>query len=35
MTWCGVLALSTVPLLGHHSAVAEYDLEKPVKVTAL
>ena len=27
-----VLALGRVPALAHHSAVAEYDLEKPVKV---
>lgn len=30
--WFGVLAVSAVPLLAHHSAVAEYDMEKPVKV---
>jgi DNA/RNA endonuclease YhcR with UshA esterase domain len=28
----GVLAVTAVPALAHHSAVAEYDLEKPVKV---
>jgi DNA/RNA endonuclease YhcR with UshA esterase domain len=32
IAWLGVLALTAVPVLAHHSAVAEYDLEKPVKV---
>ena len=27
-----MLAVTAVPVLAHHSAVAEYDLEKPVKV---
>ena len=30
--WVGVLAVSAVPLLAHHSAVAEYDMDKPVRV---
>ena len=32
LAWLGVLAVTAVPVLAHHSAVAEYDLEKPVKV---
>ena len=32
MTWLGVLAITAVPVLAHHSAVAEYDLDKPVKL---
>ena len=32
IAWLGVLAVTAVPVLAHHSAVAEYDLEKPVKV---
>ena len=32
IAWVGVLAVTAVPVLAHHSAVAEYDLEKPVKV---
>ena len=32
IAWLGVLAVTAVPALAHHSAVAEYDLEKPVKV---
>ena len=32
MAWLGVLALAAIPVLAHHSAVAEYDLDKPVKV---
>jgi len=32
IAWLGVLALTAVPVVAHHSAVAEYDLEKPVKV---
>ena len=32
MAWLGVLAVTAVPVLAHHSAVAEYDLDKPVKV---
>ena len=33
IAWLGVLVVTGVPLLAHHSAVAEYDLEKPVKVS--
>ena len=33
IAWLGVLALGIAPALAHHSAIAEYDLEKPVKVT--
>jgi hypothetical protein len=33
IAWLGVLALSAVPALAHHSAIAEYDLDKPVKVS--
>ncbi len=32
IAWLGVLAVAAVPVLAHHSAVAEYDLDKPVKV---
>jgi DNA/RNA endonuclease YhcR with UshA esterase domain len=32
IAWLGVLAVTAGPVLAHHSAVAEYDLEKPVKV---
>ncbi len=32
IAWLSVLAVTAVPMLAHHSAVAEYDLEKPVKV---
>ena len=32
IAWLGVLAVTAIPVLAHHSAVAEYDLEKPVKV---
>jgi DNA/RNA endonuclease YhcR with UshA esterase domain len=32
IAWLVVLAVTAVPVLAHHSAVAEYDLEKPVKV---
>lgn len=32
IAWLGVLAVTAIPALAHHSAVAEYDLEKPVKV---
>ena len=32
MAWLGVFVVATVPALAHHSAVAEYDLDKPVKV---
>jgi DNA/RNA endonuclease YhcR with UshA esterase domain len=32
MAWLGVWLLVAMPVLAHHSAVAEYDLEKPVKV---
>ena len=32
IAWLGVLAVTAVPVLAHHSAVAEYDLEKQVKV---
>ena len=32
IAWLGVLAVTAVPVLAHHSAVAEYDLDKPVKV---
>jgi len=32
IAWLSVLAVTAVPVLAHHSAVAEYDLEKPVKV---
>ena len=32
LAWLGVLAVTAVPVLAHHSAVAEYDLDKPVKV---
>jgi hypothetical protein len=32
--WLGICLFGTVaPALAHHSAIAEYDLEKPVKVT--
>ena len=31
IAWLGVLALGVAPALAHHSAVAEYDLDKPVK----
>ena len=31
IAWLGVLALGIAPALAHHSAIAEYDLEKPVK----
>jgi hypothetical protein len=31
MAWLGVFVVA-VPVLAHHSAVAEYDLDKPVKV---
>jgi len=34
IAWLGVLIFGmTVTALAHHSAIAEYDLEKPVKVT--
>ena len=33
IAWLGVLVIAGVPLLAHHSAVAEYDLEKPVKLS--
>jgi DNA/RNA endonuclease YhcR with UshA esterase domain len=34
IAWLAVLALGAVaPAAAHHSAIAEYDLEKPVKVT--
>jgi hypothetical protein len=33
IAWLGMLVVSGVPLLAHHSAVAEYDLEKPVKMS--
>jgi len=32
IAWLVVLAVTAGPVLAHHSAVAEYDLEKPVKV---
>ena len=32
MAWLGVFVVAAVPVLAHHSAVAEYDLDKPVKV---
>ena len=32
MVWLGVFVVAAVPVLAHHSAVAEYDLDKPVKV---
>jgi DNA/RNA endonuclease YhcR with UshA esterase domain len=35
IAWLGVLAVTAVPVLAHHSAVAEYDLEKPVKVQGM
>jgi DNA/RNA endonuclease YhcR with UshA esterase domain len=35
IAWLGVLAVTAIPVLAHHSAVAEYDLEKPVKVQGM
>jgi DNA/RNA endonuclease YhcR with UshA esterase domain len=32
IAWVVVLAVMSIPVLAHHSAVAEYDLDKPVKV---
>lgn len=32
IAWLVVLAVTSIPVLAHHSAVAEYDLDKPVKV---
>ena len=32
IAWLSVLFLTAVPMVAHHSAVAEYDLEKPVRV---
>jgi hypothetical protein len=33
IAWLGVLALGVAPVLAHHSAIAEYNLDKPVKVS--